>query len=509
MPITQFVLEPPLAIDWLHRPISSQIKKDNRKKNNSKLLILNDISIAGMLQEAKSKKVAVLLCSTDKCPELMLNPEVVGNNTKLQKLVDAYLQLGLAKEKGFSRGSLMLFTRIMLCASDTTKSYGMLQTLKTWFQAPKDKISDLISKVQINEKYKLPKMEQAIKMFSMNIDYTEGILDFLWKLHGSNAWQKGKDIGSALNSGNITVVPASIFKEDTYFYLLFIYGVISKMEVYIDTDVPFSLVNQYLNNSENYFSIARYANSDFNDLSFLAANAQNMLSSAQISNQDLFFSWIALRCGDALKDYSLYEINDLLARSPYIRFVGMYFSLKKDQLGLTQYNLKAGRWKTLPFDLHLIREKSLPMSVASNAEKDDSKHSNKLQANNSHELEEIKANEKEFQEQIEKVISDNKDTLTLLCSKVDSVIKNVAETVNNDNKATKSENIDVDAKQLQSKLDDILSTLKELPANLNRQISQMIESTNPSDSNSEIEQINKDFEEALHSQNNDGTDFDD
>ena len=37
----------------------------------------------------------------------------------------------------------------------------------------------------------------------------------------------------------------------------------------------------------------------------------------------------------------------------------------------------------------------------------------------------------------------------------------------------------------------------------------MIESTNPSDSNSEIEQINKDFEEALHSQNNDGTDFDD
>ncbi|MCI7336325.1 MAG: hypothetical protein MSH35_06310 [Lactobacillus amylovorus] len=116
MPITQFVLEPPLAIDWLHRPISSQIKKDNRKKNNSKLLILNDISIAGMLQEAKSKKVDVLLCSTDKCPELMLNPEVVGNNTKLQKLVDAYLQLGLAKEKGFSRGSLMLFTRIMLCA---------------------------------------------------------------------------------------------------------------------------------------------------------------------------------------------------------------------------------------------------------------------------------------------------------------------------------------------------------------------------------------------------------
>lgn len=506
MPITQFVLEPPLAIDWLHRPISSQIKKDKRKKNSSKLLILNDISIAGMLQEAKNKNVDVLLCSTDRCPELMLTPDVVGNNAKLQKLVDAYLKLSLAQEKDFSRGSLMLFARIMMCASDITKSYGMLETLKSWFQAPKDKISDLISKVKINEKYKLPKMEQAIKMFSMNIDYTEGILNFLWKLHGSNAWQKSENINSGLDSNTITVVPASIFKQDTYFYLLFIYGVISKMEVYIDTDVPFSLVGQYLNNSQNYFSIARYANSDFNDLSFLAANAQNMLSSAQIANQDLFFSWIALHCGDALKDYSLYEINDLLARSPYIRFVGMYFSLKKDQLGLTQYNLKAGRWKTLPFDLHLIREKSLPNSDMKNIP---DSSDNKQQIDNSQNFKELKASEKATQEQLKKLFSDNEKTLSLLCYKVDSLLKNVNKTESSNEKGIE----ETDIKQLQPKLDEILNTLKDLPSSLNRKLGQFIESTNTDkkdkDDELSVEQINRDFEEALHSQNADVTDFDD
>lgn len=520
MPITQFVLEPPMAIDWLHRPISSQIKKDNRKTNSSKLLILNDISIDEMLQEANAKKVDVLLCSTDNCPELMLIPEVVGNNSRLKKLVDSYLKLDLAKQKGFSRGSLMLFLRIMLCASDDTKSYGILKTLKTWFQAPKEEISNLVDKVKINDKYKLPKMEQAIKMFSVNIDYTEGILDFLWNMHGSNARQKGKDISSALNKGNITVVPASIFKENTYFYLLFIYGVISKIEVYIDTDVSFSLVSQYLYNAQNSFSIARYANSDVSDLSFLAAHAKSMLSSAQISNQDLFFSWLALRSGDALKDYSLYEINDLLTRSSYARFVGMYFSLKKDQLSLTQYNLRAERWKTMPFDLRRVREGVLPNDNENKAKqtkpKITPKAENKAQESpNSKAFEAIKANEDQIKEQLNKLISDNNQTLTLLCSKVDSILESINQNKNNAEKSAEAETKakEVDVEQLKSNLNDILQVLKDLPANLNKKVGQIVESTSSAkvDSDSEIspEQIDKEFEAALNSQNTETTDFDD
>lgn len=509
MPIKQFVLEPPLAIDWIHRPISSQVSNNKRKKHISKLLILNDASINQMLEKSEKDKVDVLLCSKQKCPELMLTPQVIGKNAELEKLTDAYLNLQLAKNSGLSRGTLMQFLRIMLCASDDTKNYGLLKTLKEWFQTPKEDISNLISKVKIKKKYEMPKMEQAKKMFSQSVDYTEKILSFLWKIHGANAWQESpKDNQSTLTGDNITVVPASIFKQNTYFYLLFIYGVICKLEVYIDTDVPFDLVSPYLSQPENSFSIARYANSKYTELAFLAANAQYMLSSAQISDQSLFFSWLASKDGDALQDYSISEMKEVLNKNPYVRFVGMYFTLAKNKLSLTQYNIKSQKWSSLYFDLHLISQKTVK-----------SKISNITTENKPSSVDTDKCKDVLLKKGFKSSLSNIESTLNLLCSKVDSVNslidknkKDLDKAVHNlsDNQSNQSNLTEI--KELSDQLSKLSSLLIDLPKSIDRKVFNFLEDYNPNHSSDEApspEKIHKEFNDALNQQDGSKTtDFD-
>jgi hypothetical protein len=509
MPIKQFVLEPPLAIDWIHRPISSQVSNNKRKKNVSKLLILNDVSINQMLEKAKKDKVDVLLCSKQKCPELMLTPQVIGKNAELGKLTDAYLNLQLAKDSGLSRGTLMQFLRIMLCASDDTKNYGLLKTLKEWFQTPKEDISDLISKVKIKKKYEMPKIEQAKKMFSQSIDYTEGILSFLWKIHGANAWQESqKDNQPTLTGDNITVVPASIFKQNTYFYLLFIYGVICKLEVYIDTDVSFDLVSPYLGQPENSFSIARYANSKYTELAFLAANAQYMLSSAQIADQSLFFSWLASKDGDALQDYSISEMKEVLSKNPYVRFVGMYFTLARNKLSLTQYNLKLQKWCSLYFDLHLISQKTVK-SKSSNINTE-----NKAPSLDKDELKDVLTNT--LKKEIKSSLSDIQSTLNLLCSKVDSANSLIDKNKKNLDKAvhnlSDNQSNQFDLTEIKELSDQLSKLLIDLPKSIDRRVFNFLEDYNPDHSSDEApspEKIHKEFNDALNQQDGSKTtDFD-
>lgn len=516
MPIRQFVLEPPVSIDWNHRPISSQLKLDK----NSKLLILNDSSIADLDKCAEKKHINVVFCNQAKRPELLLIPEVVGDNQKLNTLVDTYFSLGLSHNVQFSRGSLTLLLRIMYCASD--KSYrGILNILRKWFEAPKNKLAKLITEVKIDKKMALPKIEKAILTFAKATDYTENILNFLWKLHGANAWSKKskKEINSLNTAGQITVMPASVFKENTYFYALLIYGVKSHIEVYIDSDVSFTLVQPYLKVKADTFSIARYANSDSAELAFIASKAENMLSSAQIPDQSLFFAWLAYKDTAALADYSLKDINRLLSVSPYVTYVGMYFTLIKSQFCLTQYDITKYHWSTHVFDLKYIISKTIDKNKKqqnSNFQNTQSKISSKPIASiDSKSL--VKATQKVL-DKIDDTTSDFKATVALLSSKVNSLSEVVNKDVNETSikKSDKASQINVDLKDVQHQLKQMKQNIDLLPNKLSDLIKKSWNETEEQKNDpyswedaDDPKQLEKDYDKAIHGQSNNFTDFDD
>lgn len=499
MPIRQFVLEPPVSIDWNHRPISSQLKLDK----NSKLLILNDSSIADLDKCAEKKHINVVFCNQAKRPELLLIPEVVGDNQKLNTLVDTYFSLGLSHNVQFSRGSLTLLLRIMYCASD--KSYrGILNILRKWFEAPKNKLAKLITEVKIDKKMALPKIEKAILTFAKATDYTENILNFLWKLHGANAWSKKskKEINSLNTAGQITVMPASVFKENTYFYALFIYGVKSHIEVYIDSDVSFTLVQPYLKVKADTFSIARYANSDSAELAFIASKAENMLSSAQIPDQSLFFAWLAYKDTAALADYSLKDINRLLSVSPYVTYVGMYFTLIKSQFCLTQYDITKYHWSTHVFDLKYIISKTIDK--------------NKKQQNSNFQNTQSKISSKPIASIDSKSLV--KATVALLSSKVNSLSEVVNKDVNETSikKSDKASQINVDLKDVQHQLKQMKQNIDLLPNKLSDLIKKSWNETEEQKNDpyswedaDDPKQLEKDYDKAIHGQSNNFTDFDD
>lgn len=514
MPIRQFVLEPPIAIDWNHRPISSQLKLDK----NSKLLILNDSSIDDLAQSAEQKHINVVFCDQLKRPELLLTPEVVGNNQKLNTLVDTYFSLKLSHNVKFSRGSLTLFLRIMFCASDKTY-HGILDVLKKWFEAPKDELAKLISKVKVDKKLVLPKIDKAILTFAKATDYTEAILSFLWKLHGANAWDKkqAKEVNSLNTPGQITVLPTSVFKEDTYFYALFIYGVKSHIEVYIDSDVPFTLIQPYLKVKADSFSIARYANSDPAELAFIASKAENMLSSAQIPDQSLFFAWLAYKDAAALAKYSLKDINRLLSESPYVTYVGMYFTLIKSQFCLTQYNITKYRWLSQPFDLKYIISKTIDKNkeeVPISKQKTKIDRASKVTSSITPESV-IKAIDKVITE-IGKNKSQLIKTMSLLSSKVDSLDKTELNKHKNIVEAKPSNKINDNLKAIQDKLVHIEEVINLLPHTVSQLIKKSLSEVENKKANpapwgdaDDPEQLEKDYERAIHDQNDNFTDFDD
>ncbi|MES5123250.1 hypothetical protein ABVC46_01675 [Lactobacillus crispatus] len=514
MPIRQFVLEPPISIDWNHRPISSQLKLDK----TSKLLILNDSSIDDLAQSADQKHIKVVFCDQSHKPELLLTPEVIGDNRKLNTLVDTYFSLNLSHNVKFSRGSLTLLLRIMFCASD--KSYqGILDILKKWFEAPKDKLSNLIAKVKVDKKLALPKIDKAILTFAKATDYTEGILNFLWKLHGANAWNKNKDkeVNSLNTPGQITVMPASIFKEDTYYYALFVYGVKSHIEVYIDSDVPFTLIQPYLREKADTFSIARYANSDPSELAFIASKAENMLSSTQIPDQTLFFAWLAYKDAAALVDYSLNDINRLLSESPYVTYVGMYLTLIKSHFCLTQYNISKYRWMSQKFDLKYIMSKTIDKNKAKaspNTKKLEAKSAVQTSASDNTEL--VNSAADKVISELKQSTSQLSKTLTMLSIKVDLIDKSATKNKNIAEKDEKADQANSELKEMQDKLTHVEHAIDSLPDTISDLIKQNLSDVSDTAKESapwgdadDPAQLEKDYDKAIHDQGNNFTDFDD
>lgn len=328
MSIKKLILEPTVLNIWKDRPLSQCIKK----ASTSAVLVVNDI----YQTEAVKDTGGILI--NDKGPDLLLNIQNLSTKN-LQLLVDSYFEVPLPNPCVFTKKTILFFLQLLVLNAKKKKT-SIYEELKNWYQLSDTEISKYMDALNID-------INSEIKtIFSKNPQYIEAIVSFLWKYHG---FESNHEINLSQDK-NILVIPVSLLTKSYYLVVLH-YFYKKNWNIFFDTDVPFSLVQEFVvQGSSADIYACRYSNDPL--IATLASQADEMWSTAQ-GDPTTFFNWVGKKAPEALKSYSLTNMKRLLSGLNYSSFLSKYFILSDKTIMLARLQ-ENSEWEAKPFDLDFL-----------------------------------------------------------------------------------------------------------------------------------------------------------
>ncbi|QNQ82925.1 hypothetical protein FP435_00015 (plasmid) [Lactobacillus sp. PV037] len=306
------------------------------------------------------------LGGSDNTDELLLLNKNLADSKALERLVTSYTlyqKQARLTPKNYTSVQLQSFLKLIHVYS-VQEDCEALETLKKFFTAS---LAHTLPKELNNIKEDGDKnLKILINYFSVNIEMTNSIIDFLWKIHQVKVL---KSDSKEVSTSPIIILDSDIYSTKAYYQLIVNYLILSGIKTFIDSEINLKPLKKLLTYSTATVSIARFEDENPHILNYLLSITESLWVSTHLKNQNILFSFIANRNPSAIGKYSLSSINNLLNQAPYNQFVGMYLTLNEDNLQLIQFKDEKN-WKFNTFDPDFLSSKLLPQSPSNSESMD-------------------------------------------------------------------------------------------------------------------------------------------